>query len=116
MGGHLSHREPGQDGGRSAASPNRRRIIAGTIGYCLRSSGCKLTAHCPHCFHYAALDLNALAARFGRRRTLDELKPLLRCTRCGGSGKLMVVYDAGPAPSGGHPKRKAPPASSKGGA
>ena len=92
--------------GRAPGRPRHTPITLRTLGDFQRYSSHKLTAHCPRCFHYASLDLNALAARFGRRRRIDDLKPLLRCARCGERGKLMVSYSMGPAPLAHHPSRK----------
>ena len=92
--------------GRAPGRPRHAPIVMRTLGDFQRYSHHKLTAHCPKCFHYASLDLNALAARFGRRKRVDDLKPLLRCARCGERGKLMISYSMGHAALGPKPRRQ----------
>jgi hypothetical protein len=50
-----------------------------------------LAAHCSRCQHSAALDLAALHARLGGAFPVPELRPLLRCTRCGHRGRTALL-------------------------
>ena len=48
-------------------------------------------ACCVACERYVALELAALAERFGWDAPLDELRPRLRCRRCGArTGRVLI--------------------------
>ena len=69
-----------------------------TLGDFQRYPGHMLWASYPRCGRYVTLDINALAQRFRPSMTIDEMKPLLRCTKCGKRGKLNLGHSMGPAP------------------
>ncbi len=49
----------------------------------VRDHGNGLLAHCEVCIHCGELDLGELIERLGDETPLPNLKPLLRCTKCG---------------------------------
>lgn len=78
-----------------------------TLG-ALIGHGFRLSIHCENqfCRHYARLDLNALAERFGREFVaIGKPNPLtarMRCSKCGGKDLGLILqpvtgYTDGPA-------------------
>jgi len=103
MGGDTDNR---MGRGRAPLRPRHTPITIRTLGDFQRYPGHMLWASCPRCGRYVTLDINALAQRFRPSMSIDNVKPLLRCTKCGERGKLSLGYSMGPAPLTNHPSRK----------
>jgi hypothetical protein len=92
--------------GRAPTRPRNTPISVRTLGDFQRYPGHMLWASCARCGRYVTLDINALARRFRPGMSIDEVGPLLRCTKCGERGKLSVGYSVGPAPIAHYPSRR----------
>lgn len=57
-------------------------------------------ACCVACERYVALDLAALAEQLGWDAPLDELRPRLRCRRCGARTGRVLIRGRARAPGG----------------
>lgn len=80
---------------RSIGRPRAEREGAASGGVVLKTladhQGLDVLACCVACERYVPLELAALAERLGWDAPLDELRPRLRCRRCGArTGRVLI--------------------------
>ena len=83
----MIRRSVGRPRGETGGAPSGGVVLTTLVDH----QDLDVLACCVACERYVELELTALAERFGWDAPLDELRPRLRCRRCGArTGRVLI--------------------------